>query len=194
MYMVYSNFGALHKMFRMYKLIGTRSTAGRNHVYIVNVGTGVLKEVMRILREMSMKRQGEYWYKYFDFVSKQEYFPRGPSVLLVNVVEWEDWPEVRAFCFSKRLPEGYEKAFEPDGEVEVALLFGRYTAVADIGGRIFVGGKVGSDNGAVCFKYSTSALEFLFDYSYCRDRGWTGCGGLTQDEVEDIMDLLTSKL
>jgi len=180
--------------FYVYKLIGVRSTAGRDHVYVVNVGIDVLKEVMRILREMSMKRHGEYWYKYFDFVSKQEYFPRGPSILLVSVVEREGWPEVRVFCFSKKLPEGYEKVFEPSGEVEAALLFGRFTAVADIGGRIFVGGDVGSDNGAICFKYSASALEFLFDYSLCRDRDWKSCRGLTQDEAEDIIDLLTKKL
>lgn len=180
--------------FYVYKLVGTHLTRGKDHVYVANVGIDVLGEVMRAFREVLVKRHGEYWREYFDFVSRREYFPRGPSVFVVSVAEREFLPMVRIFCFSKNLPEVYESEYKPAGEVEVGLLFGRYGAVADIGGRIFVGGNMGSREGALCFMYSTNAIEFLFDYSLCRNKDWKSCGGLTQDEAEDIIDLLTKKL
>jgi len=89
----------------MYKLIGARSTAGREHVYVANVGIDVLSEVMRTFREVLMKRHGEYWREHFDDVSRLEYFPRGPSVFVVSVAEREFLPMVKIFCFSKKLPE-----------------------------------------------------------------------------------------
>jgi len=162
------------------------------YVYLFDVGRGVVGEAVRILREVAMVRLKGGWAEYFEFMSRQQYFPRESGVLAVETTEHGSDIWVWIFCVAGSLPSWRVEELEPDGDAEAHIAFGRYTVLAKLDGRALVGLRVGCEWGAICFNEVMTLDEFLYEYDYCKRHGREKCRTLPYEEAEDAMRLLSS--
>ena len=177
----------------MYKLKGKRYKKFSkkwdvSYVYIFDVENDIAGEAVKVLREMLILRHGEYWVKYFDFVSRQAYFPRTSGLLVAEIVHLEDEDLAIGICVTGGVPDYYVEGLVPDGDAEASVKFGRYTMLLEVNGKTFVGMSVGSSSGAICFKHVESVDGFLFHYDYCTRTG--RCTDFVKEEAEDALRLL----
>jgi len=177
----------------VYKLRGKRykrflKNREMRYVYIFDVGSGVISEAVKVLREMSILRHGEYWVNYFDFVSRQVYFPRASGLLVAEIIDLKDESLAEGICVTGGVPDYYVEGLVPDGGAEASVKFGRYTMLLEVDGKTFVGMSVGSNFGAICFKHVESVDGFLFHYDYCTRTG--RCTDFVKEEAEDALRLL----
>jgi len=160
------------------------------YVYLFDVGSDVAGEAARILREAAMVRLKGGWAEYFEFMSRQRYFPRESGVLAVEATEDGGNIWVWLFCIAKSLPDNYVETLEPDGSAEVHISFGKYTVIARLNNRTLVGLRVGCEWGAICFNDVYPSDYFLFEYDYCKRHGVERCSTLPYEEAEDALRLL----
>jgi len=160
--------------------------------YIFEVGSDVVNKAVRALRKASIMRHKDEWTKYFDFVSRQPYFPRENGVLILAARELRDGtPLAWLFCLAKSVPSRIAEGLTPAGEAEVQVAFGRYTILAVLNGKKIVGAKIGSEGGAICFRYVVPLDYFLYSYEYCVRNG-NRCTTFPYEESEDLMRLISS--